>query len=103
MDAFAALLDFVPVVVVPLVFWIRGLQNKIEGLAASIMMLEAHLEKSGETQSREHKEVADLIRGLEENVGTKIEKIMGDHSDHDKQNTRIETKMDGIVRILEKS
>lgn len=102
MESLTALLDFAFIGLVPLMFWVRKLIDKIDGMAHTLKQLELHhtqehdklsvsIEKMWDAQSREHKE-----------VGGYIQSIALEHKDHDRQNTRLEVKVDGMVRHVER-
>ena len=93
MDGFLQILEFVvPVVITPLVYWVRTLINKVDSLSSGQAALRQQIKELSESQSREHKGVGELITKLE-----------GEHNHHAVQAGRAETKLDQVVRWTEKS
>ena len=93
MESLLQLMEFlVPLVITPLVFWIRSLIAKVDGLSSGQAGLAQQIKELHESQSREHGGVGELITKLE-----------GEHNIHAVQAGRQETKIDQIVRWTEKS
>ena len=92
MDGLLQILEFVvPVVIAPLMYWIRLLMNSVDRLAGGQSALRQQIKELSEAQSREHKGVGELITKLE-----------GEHNHHSLQAARVETKIDQVVRWAEK-
>ena len=98
----SSILDIIPSIitmgVVPLIFWIRNLMGKFDdissqnkGLANGQEALRLQIKEMAEAQSREHGGVGELITKLE-----------GEHNSHAIQAARQETKLDQVVRWVEK-
>ena len=92
MDNLLGLIDFIPLVVTPLIFWVRQLIAKVDSLSSGQSALAQQIKELSEAQSREHGGVGELITKLE-----------GEHNAHAVQAGRQETKIDQIVRWTEKS
>ena len=87
MDDLLQLVEFVvPVVITPLIFWIRSLISKVDSLSSGQAALRQQIKEMAETQSREHGEVGKLIYKLED-----------EHNQHSQQATRSETKLDEVL------
>lgn len=69
--------------------WVRKLMDEIHGLNGK-------LNKLHEDTQREHDAVLDAVSSLSAAVTTEVRGIVQQHSEHDKQNTRIEVKIDQI-------
>ena len=69
--------------------WVRKLMDEIHGLNGK-------LSKLHEDTQREHDAVLDAVSTLSAAVTTEVRGIVQQHSEHDKQNTRIEVKIDQI-------
>jgi ferric iron reductase protein FhuF len=67
-------------VVIPILYYAWELRNQVQQIKEDV-------KRSAEEQEREH---AAVFRS--------VEKITKDHHEHDKQNTRIETKLDLLLK-----
>ena len=69
--------------------WVRKLIDTINALNGK-------MDKLHEDTQREHDAVLDAVSNLSAAVTTEVRGIVQQHSEHDKQNTRIEVKIDTI-------
>ena len=73
--------------------WVRGLVDSLKGL-------QSQLSKMQEDTQREHDAVLAAVAELSAAVTTEVRGIVQQHSEHDKQNTRIEVKIDTMKEKL---
>lgn len=110
------LLEFVgPAAFIALIFWIRIQNGKLDRNAEATNALSnkidaqsrqntTHDEKNAmnmnrisEEHSRQHREISDSLVVVKNTVMERVEKIMDDHAQHDRQNTRVETMVSELV------
>ena len=99
------ILSIVTMGVVPLIFWIRGLQSKFDGVSAQIKANSNQISEIRAGDKEDHKELARMLEKMVEDtgkehyqVGEALTSIRADHAEH----TATQAEMKVLLEILER-